>query len=285
MRAGLIALPVVLLAACGTEEPSVPLLHMNADSLETVREAAQAIERAGVPVKVVAIGDMAKDEIPEWLSSVAEGWVLLGKAEDRQRAEQALEAWYEELRTRSKPPPPAIEPLVLGARAPAADEVDAIRAELARRRALDQEVRRDARRHGEMEAVDADNTAYLRKLVTDVGWIDAARFGRPAADAAFLVVQHSSDLPLMLAALPAIEKDVRAGGADAQNYALLYDRTQLVTGGKQRFGTQVQEMEGGELVVRRLEDPDRVDEFRESLGLGPLRTYLAGFGREVRIER
>ena len=101
----------------------------------------------------------------------------------------------------------------------------------------------------------------LARDLTDVGWVDVERFGRPAADAAFLLVQHSSDLSLMLAALPEIEKDVRTGGADAQNYAFLHDRVRLITGGQQRFGTQVQETDDGHLVVRRALriDPDAMD--------------------------
>ena len=58
--------------------------------------------------------------------------------------------------------------------------------------------------------VDADNTAWLREQMRELGWIDASRFGPDASFAAFLIVQHSQDLPLMLAALPEIEADVRA---------------------------------------------------------------------------
>jgi hypothetical protein len=47
----------------------------------------------------------------------------------------------------------------------------------------------------------------------------------------------------------------------------------------------VRENDAGELAVYRLEDPDRVDAFRRELGLGPLRDYLALFGRDVKIER
>jgi len=194
------------------------------------------------------------------------------------------DAWIDELRERAPPPPPG--PLAFGSRREVgAEERSTIRSELARRREIDQAVRKDARRRAEMGEVDADNTAYLKNVVTDVGWIDVERFGRPAADAAFLLVQHSGDLPLMLAALPEIEKDVRAGALDGQNYALLYDRTQLMTGGKQRYGSQVSQNDAGELVVARLEAPDRVDEFRAKLGLMPLREYLALFGDEVKIER
>ena len=91
-----------------------------------------------------------------------------------------------------------------------AEKVQAAQAELVKRLQLDQAVRRDRSRRGEMAKVDADNTAYLKKQVTETGWIDVGRFGRSASHAAFLLVQHSGDLPLMLAALPHIKKDVKA---------------------------------------------------------------------------
>ncbi|MHC4225167.1 MAG: DUF6624 domain-containing protein [Planctomycetota bacterium] len=280
------ALVVALLIGCATKEPLVPLLHLRADSPETAREAVQALESAGVPTELAPVQELEKDEIPDWVNAEEGGWILLGRAEDRERAEKVLAAWFADLKRRAPSPTPEPEALDLGTRrALDEQEVAAIQSELARRRDLDQVVRKDRGRHKEMAQVDADNTAYLKSVAADVGWIDVERFGRAAADGAFLLVQHSGDLPLMMAALPEIEKDVRAGKADAQNYALLYDRTQLMRGGKQRYGSQVRENEAGELVIFRLEDPDNVDAFRKELGLTPLKDYLALFGREVRIER
>ena len=72
---------------------------------------------------------------------------------------------------------------------------------------------------------------------------------------------------------------------DGQPYALLYDRLQLMSGGRQRYGTQVVVRKDGSQVVSRLEAPDRVDERRRAIGLGPLADYLALFDGEVKIER
>jgi len=285
MRLGAVALLVALGVGCATPDSRVPLLHLGADSEETAEEAAQAIRDAGVPVELVAVASLAADRIPAWIDREGGGWVVLGNAEDRARAEQALQGWYEKLRASAPEPAPAAKPLVLGTRDADEGERAAIGRELGHRRSLDQVVRLDRRRRAEMASIDADNTKYMKETVQDVGWIDAARFGREAANAAFLLVQHSGDLSLMLAALPAIERDVRAGAVDPQNYALLYDRTHLMSGGKQRYGSQVREKENGELEVYRLEDPDRVDEFRRALGLGPLQEYLARFGPDVKIAR
>ena len=105
--------------------------------------------------------------------------------------------------------------------------------------------------------VDAENTRYVKSLVATLGWIDAERFGREAANAAFLIVQHSGDLRLMMAALPEIKKDLKAKRVDPQDYALLFDRIQTSVGEKQRYGTQLGQNEKGELIVFPLEDRKR----------------------------
>ncbi|HKB15438.1 MAG TPA: DUF6624 domain-containing protein [Planctomycetota bacterium] len=154
------------------------------------------------------------------------------------------------------------------------ERIREIREELARRSGADQAVRKDPARRGEMEAIDKANTAFLKETVGRVGWIDAPRFGREAAGAAFLLVQHSGDLSLMAAALPAIEEDVRAHRVDPQDYALLFDRLQISMGRRQRYGSQIGQDDAGRPVVLPLEDRSRVDAQRGALGLIPLQAYL-----------
>src|SRR5262249_16601741 len=147
--------------------------------------------------------------------------------------------------------PPELELRPLELREAAAmqpEKLKEVQRELAKRLVVDQLVRTDPARLSDMPKVDADNTAYLLKLVREVGWIDAGRFGKEAWNAAFLITQHSGHLPLMLAVLPEIEKDYKAKRIEAQHYALIYDRVQLLTGGKQRYGTQLGQNEKGEWV-------------------------------------
>lgn len=179
-----------------------------------------------------------------------------------------------------------LKPLAFAKKDPVPEErVKGIQADLARRLEKDQSVRKDPARAAEMAGVDADNTAWLTRLVGEIGWIDAKRFGRPASSAAFLIVQHSRDLPLMAAALPEIELDLKAGAGDPQDFALLYDRLQLRLGGRQRYGSQIGQDGKGNPVVLPLEDRARVEAFRKSIGLFPLADYLRIFaqqtGREV----
>lgn len=171
-----------------------------------------------------------------------------------------------------------LRPLALGTAKPVSlPRVKALQEELAARQKEDQAVRTNPQRQGDMARVDGENTAWLKQQVQNLGWIDVERFGAEASNAAFLIVQHSGDLPLMLAALEPIEKDVKARRLDGQPYALLYDRVQLYTGNKQRFGTQVGRDKDGAPAVLPLEDPKRVEEFRKEVGLFPLAQYLAVF--------
>lgn len=166
--------------------------------------------------------------------------------------------------------------------------VKKIQDELAARLQRDQAVRTDPTQRDKMGEVDGENTDYLVKLIQEIGWIDAERFGAEAANAAFLIVQHSGHLKLMMAALPPIEKDVRAKKLDGQPYALLYDRLQLNLGEKQRFGSQVGSGANGELVVLPLEDRENVDVYRAEMNMIPLQMYLDFFkeqngGKEIKF--
>lgn len=182
-----------------------------------------------------------------------------------------------------------LQAMKLGAPAPVPKErLVKIKAELTRRIKEDQAVRKDASRHGDMQRVDAENTARLIEWVKELGWIDVTRFGTEASNAAFLIVQHSGNLPLMKACLPEIEKDVKARRVDGQNFGLLYDRLMLNLGEKQRFGSQIGRNEKGEMVVLPLQDRAKVDQFRNELGMPPLWTYLELFkrmngGKEVKF--
>ena len=125
-----------------------------------------------------------------------------------------------------------------------------------------------------MRKVDRDNTSWLSTTIAEVGWIDVERFGARANDDAFLLVQHSGDLPLMLAVRPLIEAELTTGKRDARAYALLYDRSQMRLGHPQRYGTQLVGDLEGELYLFPLEDPDHVEELRAAIKLFSLEMYL-----------
>jgi hypothetical protein len=156
-------------------------------------------------------------------------------------------------------------------------DVATVQSELRQRFKADQEVRTIG---GDMQKVDEANTAWLQTVTRKWGWIDARRFGVEAANAAFLIVQHSGNVQLMTVALPEIEKDVKAKRfPDGQAYALLYDRLQLMLGHKQRYGSQIGRNAKGEMVLLPLENQAKVDEYRKEMNMPPLAEYLALFER------
>lgn len=139
------------------------------------------------------------------------------------------------------------------------------------------------------ERRDAEDTAAIKKLTAELGWLDAARFGAETADVAFLIVQHSGDVPLEIAALAEIERDVNAGRISGQGFALLYDRLHLDLGGKQRYGTQAGMGSDGLMLLplENPDDPEKIEEWRRKAGMQPLVEYLATleqvYGRKMKI--
>ncbi len=189
-------------------------------------------------------------------------------------------AVYEHLN--SLPPELSIRARTLGDAGPVAlERKSEVQAELRARVKEDQAVRKPPFDQAKMAAVDAANTAYLLRLVGQLGWIDVQRFGLQASGDAFLLVQHSGDLPLQLAVLPLIERDARRQQGFGQAYALLYDRTQVDLGRKQRYGSQLDTDAAGNSVVLPLDDPAHVDALRAEIGLSPLKEYLSMVSKAV----
>ncbi len=127
-----------------------------------------------------------------------------------------------------------------------------------------------------MLRVDRDNTTWLEEVISEVGWIDEERFGKEAAEAAWLIVQHTQDLPLKWTVLQILQEAIEDGAEADQEFALLWDRTQIWLGQKQRYGSQIFQGPEG-MFVAPLEDPSSVDERRSQLGMTPLASYLELF--------
>jgi hypothetical protein len=168
-------------------------------------------------------------------------------------------------------------PAIETSRVASSDRVESIRRELNQRHDEDQaflkanlDAGSDAR---DYEPLRRENNRYLRALLDEVGWIDAETLGVRTTYYAFMLIQHSSDLGLMLAALPYVERDLRDAGY-SESYALLFDRLQVMQGKPQRYGTQMARLPNGEAIVLPVEDLESVDERRRSIGLPPLEEYL-----------
>jgi hypothetical protein len=125
----------------------------------------------------------------------------------------------------------------------------------------------------QVRAIDQENTAWLRRLVREHGWPKRSEVGVQAADAAWLLVQHSDEAPeFQRECLEFLREAVEAGEASATSLAYLTDRVLCAEGKPQRYGTQFTPGPDG-LQPQPIEDPMRVDEFRAGVGLGSLAEY------------
>ena len=74
-----------------------------------------------------------------------------------------------------------------------------------------------------------------------------------------------------------MDREVKRGNANPNNYAYLYDRVKVNAGEKQLFGTQVTyevETTGRAIPQIGLADSASVDKLRKDYNLEPLRNYL-----------
>src|SRR5271157_5012823 len=89
------------------------------------------------------------------------------------------------------------------------------------------------------------------------------------------------DPDLQRKSLAVLENAVSAGEAPAWQFACLADRIAFFEGRPQRYGTQLDWDDEGYHSVYGLEDAERVNELRATVGLGP----LEGFGRDGRTPK
>jgi thiol-disulfide isomerase/thioredoxin len=123
--------------------------------------------------------------------------------------------------------------------------------------------------------IDADlaRTRRLQAIVAAGGWPGINTVGQDAANAAWLVLQHTPDDGWQREMLPVLEKEAEAGNVRRQDLALLTDRV-LVHGGKpQRYGGSFSITEG-RMVADPIEDIEHVDERRAAMDLPPMSEYV-----------
>lgn len=122
-----------------------------------------------------------------------------------------------------------------------------------------------------MAAVHKQNAENLDRIVDEVGWPGKALVGSDGAEAAWLILQHAIGSPeLQRKCLRLLENAVESGDVPAAQVACLEDRIRVFEERPQRYGTQFDWDGSGVLSPHPIEDPERVDEYRASVGLGPL---------------
>ena len=127
---------------------------------------------------------------------------------------------------------------------------------------------------------DGENTAWLKADVAANGWFLISAHGEDASRAAWLMVQHADrDRAFQRHVLGLLEPLVEAGETDPSNYAYLHDRVAVGANRPQRYGTQGQCAARNVWEPFALEAPERVDELRDDVDIGPLADYVARMHR------
>lgn len=137
--------------------------------------------------------------------------------------------------------------------------------------------------HIEMEKVHIENGLRLTNIMEEIGWPNEEKVGKEAADAAWLILQHAISLPqLQRNALPILEKEMNAGYIEPFRFAYLYDRILFFEGKPQRYGTQFDWDEEGNMRPWKIEDEESIEQRRAEIGLPPMQEELERIQHELK---
>jgi hypothetical protein len=122
-------------------------------------------------------------------------------------------------------------------------------------------------------SLDEAHQRRLEDIIDRIGWPTIALVGAEASQAAWLIAQHAPDLEFMERCLELMRR-LSENSIHPANMAYLEDRVLMRHDEPQIYGTQFLGS-GDALHVYPIQDPERVDERRASVGLGPFVEYEA----------
>jgi len=126
--------------------------------------------------------------------------------------------------------------------------------------------------------IDQLNQEIVASIIDKCGFPQRAILGDTALAAIFLVVQHG-EAPLRAQLYPVIVAAMLKGEYAPSQIALMEDRVRMDQGLPQKYGSLiVKEPTTGARQVYPIEEPDRVEFYRDSVGLEALSSYLDRFG-------
>jgi len=135
-----------------------------------------------------------------------------------------------------------------------------------------------------MQNIHSENAIALNEIISIHGWPGVSIVGLEGSRAAWLIAQHAICTPsLQRKFLEYISKAAASGDVPQKQVALLTDRIRFNEGKPQIYGTVLDWDEKGELTCE-LENPEKVDELREKVGLPPFHQSLQEHKAEVEAE-
>jgi hypothetical protein len=134
-----------------------------------------------------------------------------------------------------------------------------------------------------MAEVHNRNAQALWAIVERFGWPGTSLVGAEGAHAAWFILQHAIGQPeLQRGCLALLKADVANHDADPAQVAHLEDRICFFERRPQRYGTQFDWDEHGQMRPWTLADPEHVDQYRQAVGLGPLGERIEQVRQEAR---
>jgi hypothetical protein len=128
------------------------------------------------------------------------------------------------------------------------------------------------------DSVFTNNKIMVEKIFHKYGFLGFNKVGKDGSHNFWLIIQHCGKYPeFQKKMLKSMDKEVKKGNANPNDFAYLYDRVKVNAGEKQLFGTQViyETKTTGRAVPKvGLVDSANVDRLRKKYNLEPLKEYL-----------
>jgi hypothetical protein len=132
-----------------------------------------------------------------------------------------------------------------------------------------------------LAAVVRWHAVALEAIIEEHGWPGKSLVGEDGSQAAWFMLQHAIETPdLQRRGLTLLRAAVAQGEAAPAQAAYLQDKICFFERRPQRYGTQFDWDSNGRMSPWVLEDPERVDEYRAVVGLGPLQEKIDQFGTD-----
>src|SRR5690606_5312352 len=139
--------------------------------------------------------------------------------------------------------------------------------------------------HADMKELHNKNAKTLNDIIDTIGYPTIDKVGKEANEAACLVIQHAIGQPgVMKKCAALLEITLSEHTADPKHLAYLTDRIAVFEGKPQRYGTQFDWDENGNLSPNFFDDLLKVNERRASIGLNTLEEQIEIIRKQVKNE-
>lgn len=132
--------------------------------------------------------------------------------------------------------------------------------------------------------LDKKNMLRVQEIIEKYGFPTISKFGKDAAEATFLIVQHApgAEGEVFREEILSILNEINHNGQELEIekhwIAYLQDRILVERGSEQVYGTQAYVRDDGQVYLRPIQDLENVDLRRQLMGIEPLADYCGRNG-------